>query len=73
MWQNEQFYTLPENVQNAINNAKLKKKHSDFYYRLRLLNDKIHVFTTIFYNRVPVYQKKFYEKKKKDLEQKLKR
>jgi hypothetical protein len=70
-WQTEQFYALPENVQNAINNAKLKKKHTDFYYRLRLLNDKIHVFTKIFYNRVPLYQKKWYEKKRADLENKL--
>jgi len=49
----------------------MKKKHSDFYYRLRLLNDKIHVFTSIFYDRVPAYQKKWFEKKRKELEEKL--
>ena len=49
----------------------MKKKHSDFYYKLRLLNDKIHIFTTIFYNKVPAYQKNWYEKKKKLLEEKL--
>lgn len=42
-------------MRNAIDVAKLKKKHSDFYYRLRLLNDKIHIFTNIFYNKVPLY------------------
>mmetsp|Transcript_22929 Transcript_22929/g.35324 ORF Transcript_22929/g.35324 Transcript_22929/m.35324 type:complete len:83 (+) Transcript_22929:633-881(+) len=49
----------------------MKKRHSDFYYRLRLLNDKIHIFTSIFYNKVPNYQKNWYEKKKKMLEDKL--
>ena len=51
--------------------AQLKKKHSDFYYRLRVLNDKIHVFTNIFYNKVPSYQEKWYEKKRRELEDKI--
>ena len=54
-WKNEQYYQLPENVRAAIDTAKMKQKHSDFYNRLRLLNDKIHIFTSIFYNRVPKY------------------
>jgi len=58
-------------VRNAIDVAKMKKKHSDFYYRLRLLNDKIHVFTSIFYHKVPGYQKKWLDKKRKELEEKL--
>lgn len=35
--------------------AKMKKKHSDFYYKLNILNDKIHIFTSIFYDKVPKY------------------
>jgi hypothetical protein len=62
---------LPENVRNAIDVAKMKKKHSDFYYRLRLLNDKIHIYTSIFYSKVPKYQQRWYEVKKKILEEKL--
>jgi len=54
-WKNEQYWALPENVRNAIDVAKMKKKHSDFYYRLRLLNDKIHIYTSIFYSKVPNY------------------
>ena len=50
-WKNEQYWALPENVRNAIDVAKMKKKHSDFYYRLRLLNDKIHIYTSIFYSK----------------------
>ena len=51
----------------------MKRKHSDFYYRLKILNDKINVFTAIFYNRVPAYQIRFYDRKRKDLEKKLKK
>ena len=54
-WKNDQYWALPENVRKAIDMAKMKKKHSDFYYRLRLLNDKIHIFTDIFYSKVPQY------------------
>ena len=70
-WKNDQYWALPENVRNAIDVAKMKKKHSDFYYKLRLLNDKIHIYTSIFYSKVPNYQKKWYEAKKKILEEKL--
>ena len=55
-WKTEQYWQLPPNVRKAIDYAKQKKKHSDFYYKLRLLNDKIHIFTSIFYSRVPNYQ-----------------
>jgi len=51
----------------------MKKRHTDFYYRLRLLNDKIHIFTSIFYNKVPSYQMNWYHKKKQLLEDKLRR
>ena len=61
-WKNRQYWALPENVRHAIDTAQLKKKHSDFYYRLRLLNDKIHIFTSIFYNKVPSYQRNWYIK-----------
>ena len=70
-WKNEQYWALPENVRAAIDVAKMKKKHSDFYYKLRLLNDKINIYTSIFYSKVPNYQKKWYEVKKKILEEKL--
>ena len=72
-WKDEKYWALPANVRNAIDMAQMKKKHSDFYYRLRVLTDKIHVFTSIFYNKMPTYQVKWIEKKKKDLEEKLKK
>lgn len=35
------FKGLPENVRKAILVAQYKKKHSDFYYKLSEVNDKI--------------------------------
>ena len=32
---------LPEKVQNAILVAQMKKKYSDFYYKLETVNDRI--------------------------------
>ena len=72
-WRNSQYWALPENVRNAIDVAQMKKKHSNFYYRLRLLNDKIAVFTSIFYNNVPKYQQKWYQQKQKMLQEQLQR
>lgn len=52
--------------------AKLKSKHSDFWYRLQTMNDKLFVFRSVFYGAVPQYQRVFLEKKQKALEDKLK-
>ena len=38
------FRTLPENVQNAILKSKERAKHSEFYYRLKSLQERIKVF-----------------------------
>ena len=40
-WRDEKYWSLPENVRKAIDVAKLRNKHTDFYYKLSLLNDKI--------------------------------
>ena len=47
----------------------MKDKHSDFYYKLKNLNQKINTYKDVFYNREPRYQKKFNEKQK-EIEQK---
>lgn len=44
-------------MRKAIDMAKLKRKNSEFYYKLKLLNDKIHIFTSIFYSKMPHFQK----------------
>lgn len=62
-YKNKAYWNLPENVRNAIDLAKMKQKHSEFYYKLQTLNDKIYVFRTHFYTRMPAYQKAFIEKK----------
>lgn len=50
------FHQLPVNVQNAIIIGKSKSKHSEFYNRLKDLNEKIGTYKSIFYGRVPAYQ-----------------
>ena len=44
-WRKDQGYdSLPRNVQHAIEVSKEKAKHSEFYYRLKGLNEKIYTY-----------------------------
>ena len=70
-WRNDAYWRLPENVRNAIDLANMKSKHTQFWHRLEALNDKIYVFRDVFYGRIPAYQKAFYDKKRKELEEEL--
>jgi hypothetical protein len=66
----ESFMRLPPAVQKVVEHSYLKSKHSDFYYKLSDLTNKIILYKRLFYNKVPDYQVQFMEKKIKDLEQK---
>ena len=66
-WRTKDYWKLPENVRNAVDGAKMKRKHSDFYYRLNILNDKLHVYTSMFYNRLPKHQEQWQKKQITDL------
>jgi hypothetical protein len=46
---------LPENVRNIVDKANENKKHSDYYSKLKSLNDKIYVYSIAFNNKVPSY------------------
>lgn len=59
-------------MRNAIDLAKIKSQHSDFFYKLQRLNDKIMVFQSIFYNRMPRFQRSFLRKKTLQLEKTIK-
>jgi len=54
-YKNKAYWSLPENVRKAIDTAKQRSQHSDFYYRLQNLNDKILIFRSIFYSKVPTF------------------
>ena len=71
-WKTKAYYKLPENVRNAIDIAKTKSKHSEFYYKLQTLNDKIYIYRSVYYSKMPAYQRAFIEKKQAALELKLK-
>lgn len=44
-WQaNENFDNLPTNVKAAILKGKMKAKHSEFYYKIKDLTSKIHIY-----------------------------
>lgn len=67
------FDLLPNRVQAAVRKSEERSKHSDFYYKLKNLNFKIHLYNRLFYNKVPQYQMKFMLKKIAFLEQKQKK
>lgn len=47
------YYNLPPRVQAALRKSEERSKHSDFYYKLKNLNFKIHLYNRLFYNKVP--------------------
>jgi len=55
-YKNKAYWALPENVRNAIDLSKKKSKHSDFYYKMASLNDKIAVYKKIFYTSAPKFE-----------------
>lgn len=57
------YHSLPANVRHAIDVGKQKAKHSEFYYRLKGLNEKIFTYKQIFYDKIPIYQKSYMEKR----------
>ena len=66
----EKYWELPENVRHAIEVGKLKAKHSEFYYRLKGLNEKITTYKSIFYNKVPSFQRAYMLKRMEEKQQK---
>jgi len=65
---NEEFFDLPENVRQAVTNAKMSQKHSDFYYKLKDLNSKIGTYKNVFYNRIPTHERVFIARKLREAE-----
>ena len=63
-YKNKAYWSLPENVRNAIDLSKKKSKHSDFYSKLNSLNDKIGVYKRIFYTNTPKFEVKYREQKR---------
>lgn len=44
----DQIKNLPINVQKAVIKALSKKKHTDFYYKLENISDRIKLFIDMF-------------------------
>jgi len=52
-WKDADYYRLPENVRHAIDVAKMKSAHSEFWYKLENLNEKLMIFKMLFYSKMP--------------------
>ena len=71
-WKDAAYWKLPENVRNAIDIAKVKSAHSEFWYKLENMNEKLMIFKHLFYGKMPHHQQVFYEKQQALLAQKMK-
>ena len=55
-WKNTEGYKqLGENVRNIVEKSMRKQRHSDFYYKLNALTERLYAFTDNFNPRVPKY------------------
>ena len=66
-WQDEAYWRLPEKVRQAIDGAKQKSAHSEFYYRLQLMNDKVFVYKQCYTNQLPKFEKTYQKKKREEM------
>ena len=56
---------LPEHVRHALQLRLKKAKHSEFYWKLINLNDKISLYKELFYSKQPKYESLYMKHKKK--------
>jgi hypothetical protein len=47
-----------DNIKNAIQIWTKKQKHTEFYYRLHVLKERIDIYNEIFMSRIPKYMKR---------------
>lgn len=43
----------------AIELSQVKSKHSEFYYKLRGLNERIKIYKSSFYDKIPSFQRNY--------------
>ena len=60
--QTEEYKNLTPNLKRIVEESKRKQKHSDFYYKLCDVANKVHVFTDTFHTRIPNFEKKWRDK-----------
>lgn len=58
------YWNMPENVRHAIDKARSKSKHSDFYAHLKTLTEKIGVYKKLFYTKRPMYERSYMDKQR---------
>ena len=65
-WKTKKYWNLPENVRAAIDLSEMKRQHSQFWYKLQEVNDKIYVFREMFYSKQTRFEKQYYSHKEKE-------
>ena len=60
--ESEAYQTLPENARIAVENRLRRQKHSDFYYKLKELTERLYLFTAEANGRVPVFEQAYRRK-----------
>lgn len=68
-WRDRTYSKLPGHVRSAIETAKQKQAHSDFYYKLQNLNEKLTDYSKIFKSNQQVHKKRIEQKKLREKEQ----
>ena len=69
----KKFYNLPKSVQLAIENSLKRAKHSNFYFKLQDLNDKISLYRKLFDSKIPSYQLAYMARKLEERQVKQKK
>ena len=65
-WRKDPYYKkLPTNVRQAIKWSTMKAKHSEFYYKLQNLNERIGIYKELFSSKTPGFQTDFLQRRKK--------
>lgn len=54
----DNFFGVDDNIRNAIHIRLSKKKHTDFYFKLCLLTERIQAYKQIFRPRTPRFIKR---------------
>ena len=67
----KQYQALPAHVREAIDKVQERRKHSEFYDKLKSLNKKIKVFQQIFYTQSPAHERRYQAKQQKVLEEQM--
>ena len=60
IWRDANYWKLPENVRAAVDIANAKQFHTPFWHKLNAMNDKLFVYKSVFYTKMPAHEQVFW-------------